>query len=249
MSEQFPHPNEHQSEQPELKGDLQRETAQENDAVTAESHEENEEKIDSLRKEITALYEANESGEIKEGVDFVFEQNPTLATIGTKEQYSQYLESIFPNSTVKDILYHYSSYEKIKEEGFKFFTELDGAAGAGLVEAIYFTAKKDNYWGKNDLSKYAAIINAEHPLDVRNATSEEDPAVLEYHALMEEGAEKPSHSEGKYETAKNRKLAFTEKGYDTVLAPELEEVVVFDKNHIHILGSQYDVQKFKEFVG
>ncbi|MFA5934372.1 MAG: hypothetical protein WC827_00580 [Candidatus Paceibacterota bacterium] len=43
---------------------------------------------------------------IKEGVDFIFEKFPELASIGNKEQYSQYLDSVFPSSTIKDILYH-----------------------------------------------------------------------------------------------------------------------------------------------
>lgn len=42
----------------------------------------------------------------KKGVNSVFEQNPELAQIGTPEQYSQYLDTIFPDSKVKDIVYH-----------------------------------------------------------------------------------------------------------------------------------------------
>lgn len=40
---------------------------------------------------------------VKEGVDFVFEQNPELVSIGTQEQYSQYFDTIFPESKVKEI--------------------------------------------------------------------------------------------------------------------------------------------------
>jgi len=43
-----------------------------------------------------------ETYHIKEGVDFVFEQYPNLAEIGTKEQYSRYLDTIFPDSQVRD---------------------------------------------------------------------------------------------------------------------------------------------------
>ena len=35
-----------------------------------------------------------EKPRIKEGVDFVFEQNPELLSIGTPEQYSKYLDTI-----------------------------------------------------------------------------------------------------------------------------------------------------------
>lgn len=46
------------------------------------------------------------------GVNFLYQQQPELANIGTKEQYSQYLDTIFPNSILKDIVYH-SSPNKI----------------------------------------------------------------------------------------------------------------------------------------
>ena len=39
----------------------------------------------------------------KKGVNFVFEQSPELAQIGTPEQYSQYLDTIFPDSKVAEI--------------------------------------------------------------------------------------------------------------------------------------------------
>ena len=41
---------------------------------------------------------------VKEGVEDLFESNPELANIGTQTQYSQYLDTIFPDSKVKDIL-------------------------------------------------------------------------------------------------------------------------------------------------
>ncbi len=49
--------------------------------------------------------------EVKEGVQELFESNPELAAIGTQEQYSQYLDAIFPDSKVKDIVYHGSNYK------------------------------------------------------------------------------------------------------------------------------------------
>ena len=46
---------------------------------------------------------------IKPGVQELFNTNPELASIGTVEQYSAYLDSIFPDSKVKDIVYHGSN--------------------------------------------------------------------------------------------------------------------------------------------
>jgi len=45
---------------------------------------------------------------VKPGVEGLFNDNPELSSIGTKEEYSQYLNSIFPDSKVKDIVYHSS---------------------------------------------------------------------------------------------------------------------------------------------
>ncbi len=53
-----------------------------------------------------------EKPKIKEGVEFAFEKNPELEKIGSKEEYSKYLDTIFLDSKVKDILYHRSP-EKI----------------------------------------------------------------------------------------------------------------------------------------
>ena len=43
--------------------------------------------------------------EVKEGVKELFNSNPELSNIGTQEQYSQYLDTVFPDSKVKDIVY------------------------------------------------------------------------------------------------------------------------------------------------
>lgn len=44
-----------------------------------------------------------ENENIKSGVEEVFNENPELANIGTIEQYSQYLDTIFPDSKVEEI--------------------------------------------------------------------------------------------------------------------------------------------------
>ena len=64
--------------------------------------------IDDIISHINTEYSFNETQEqgVKEGVEEIFEFTPELDTIGTQEQYSQYLDSIFPDSKVKDIVYH-----------------------------------------------------------------------------------------------------------------------------------------------
>jgi hypothetical protein len=59
--------------------------------------------------------------EVKEGVSELFSSNPELASIGTQEQYSQYLDTIFPDSQVKDIVYR--GGEKEDNRLFQYFTK------------------------------------------------------------------------------------------------------------------------------
>lgn len=77
------------------------------------------------------LFEAIEAGrfkkakiaapKVKEGVKELFDSNPELASIGTPGQYSQYLDTIFPNSQVKDIVYR--GGEKEDSRLFQYFTK------------------------------------------------------------------------------------------------------------------------------
>ena len=56
--------------------------------------------------------EEGPSKQVKEDVSELFESTPELANIGTPQQYSQYLETIFPDSKVKDIVYHGTKGDK-----------------------------------------------------------------------------------------------------------------------------------------
>jgi len=66
---------------------------------------------------------------VKPGVQELFDSSPELASVGTPEQYSQYLDSIFPDSKVKDIVYH-GTKQKFEKFGTKygFFTSSKATA-------------------------------------------------------------------------------------------------------------------------
>jgi len=101
-----------------------------------------------------------EKPKIKEGVDFVFEQNPEFSQIGTEEQYSEYLDTIFPESKVRDIVYH-GSKEKINK-----FYEPTSELSLGKP-AIYFRKKIEKH-AKDKLISHQVIINSEFPLIVND---------------------------------------------------------------------------------
>lgn len=95
---------------------------------------------------------------IKEGVEFVFEQHPELETIGSKEQYSEYVNSIFPNTKIKDILWH------VTEKDFDAFDNnfiKNGTHGAG----IYFTERSRLASGDR---KIASVVNVYNPILLNN---------------------------------------------------------------------------------
>ena len=57
---------------------------------------------------------------IKPAVVDLFNENPALASIGTPQQYSAYLDTIFPDSQVKDIVYRGGLKEDVKV--FQYWT-------------------------------------------------------------------------------------------------------------------------------
>jgi len=77
---------------------------------------------------------------VKEGVNDIFQENPELSKIGNQQQYSQYLNTIFPNSQVKDIVYHGTRFN-IKNK--KFDIKKAGSATLGFSGAGFFTNNKE----------------------------------------------------------------------------------------------------------
>jgi hypothetical protein len=71
-------------------------------------------------KEFVSGQPSTQPTTVKEGVSELFESNPELASIGTSEQYSQYLDTIFPDSKVKDIVYR--GEEKEDSRLFQYWT-------------------------------------------------------------------------------------------------------------------------------
>jgi hypothetical protein len=111
---------------------------------------------------VDALFPDLKSSKVKEGVDFVFEQNPELASIGTQEQYSEYLDTIFPDSKIKDIVYHDGGKGKIKEEGFR--KDLIGISDGGvLANGFYFYFDRLKKYDENRSHTESVLLNTKNP--------------------------------------------------------------------------------------
>ena len=82
----------------------------------------------------------------RKDIEDLFDKNLALKEIGTEKQYSEYLDSIFPDSKVKDIVYHGtkayspSGLEKPKFETFdkSFIGKGSGLRSDDMVKGFYF---------------------------------------------------------------------------------------------------------------
>jgi len=151
---------------------------------------------------------------IKTGVEEVFNSNLELASIGTQEQYSKYLDSIFPDSKVKDVVYH-GTQSKDKFNKFERKSELYG---------FYFTSYED--YSKQYGNNISSIINLVNPKT--------------YDSIDKKEYSKIANLVSKDE--------FNE--YDGINIKNFlgtNEIVVFEPEQIHILGSKQDIEGFKDF--
>lgn len=173
-----------------------------------------------------------EKPQIKEGVDFVFEQNPELANIGSMEQYSKYLDTIFPESKVRDIVYHrtveqFDVFDKTKTKqinGYRFyFSPINtGRYGQYVMQAVLNIKNLAEPYNDNFIND----VNKEHP---------------EY----TEGKSEYFHLPAQIYVNANKY------GYDGVYAFEGtndDEYSVYEPDQINVLGSEQDIESFKNFV-
>lgn len=124
--------------------------------------------LDEIINATTKVIEKKYSYEVKPGIEELFDSNPKLASIGTQKQYSQYLDTIFPNSQVKDIVYHGTESKKkfdkflYNKEGIHFGTKI--AAWWRLDEMAMFEENTNlseiPKYLKNKI--YSLIINLEN---------------------------------------------------------------------------------------
>jgi hypothetical protein len=165
--------------------------------------------------------------EVKANVEEVFNSNPKLAEIGTSKEYSEYIDSVFPESKVKDIVYH-GSPEKFKGD---FFDKIERGKRQP-TESFHFTTHKSwavkNYAKGNSENVLSVILDIKNPIitdrgsavatEAKTAFPNNDGVLTEYPDL------------------------------DLASRSRLEEIVVFEPEQIHILGSEKDIQGFKQFI-
>ncbi len=162
---------------------------------------------------------------IEEGVDFVFDKNPELQKIGTKEQYLEYLETIFPESKVRDIVYHTSTnkIEKFRDNMFGTYFSYSPIQGI--------------YGGVTN----SALLNIKSPLIKPKSEDNIEEKVIydkEYRSYNNPSFLPEGYPIYKYDTSIEQ----------STVTKEGIQIKVRNPEQIHILGSKDDVIKFKEFV-
>ena len=174
-----------------------------------------------------------QTSEVKEGVSEVFSENPKLSNIGSEQQYSDYLDTIFPDSKVKEVLYHMTSMagkKGIEEKGRFLKPGEEGyqKADYATTGGIYFTDNTDydedtEMYGSPVTGAYgsayvSAILNIKNPLvDLTRSFGDISKTEL--------------------------------KDNDGFIGTnESKEIGVLEPEQIHILGSKQDIEGFKKFI-
>lgn len=163
-----------------------------------------------------------------------------LSKYGNEEDYSKYLDTIFPNSKIKEIVYHGGTLNPDDRGKDSFTGELGGKYG------IYFTGSKmraKSYLraGGNDYKSrgniYFALLNIERPLDSKIWSKWKFRA----DTITDEGLKqmRDANSDGIIVTDLLSK--YTNIRYTT-------QYVVLDMNQVHIIGSDKDVDGFKKYM-
>lgn len=200
-----------------------------------------------------------------EAIDDVWNNNPELKEIfkDDKSLYQEYLNSIFPDSEIKDIVYHGGSVRDVfTKESIGSATINSNKNDFGQPDAFYFSTSKESSKTYGDVKQ---II-----LNVKN------PAVLEQ--SLEDNGFGPRRK-NKFDSVKTLNLKekdsfvlkdiFDAKYLETLSTKDLIEDVdrtkqnelnkkiesqhgdtigVFEPEQIHILGSKQDIQQAKDFV-
>ena len=179
-------------------------------------------------------------------IDFIFKQHPELSNIGTEEQYSNYLNTIFPNSKVRNILYHGSNVKDIDK-----FRPSRGAYGTG----VYFQTKHGKYHTDTFGGiLYSVLINTKNPYTFHSDFKGTDGKLSKLWTDLRD-----VHSKNKTleDLADDFNYQIRKLGYDSLKIQTTDTTysdqdefyyVVYSPEQIHILGSKQDMEGFKNFI-
>jgi hypothetical protein len=175
------------------------------------------------------------SDEQNKAINDLFESNPELKSVFNNDTqlYQQYLNSIFPNSQIKNVVYHGTrTQDRFEEFDENKIGELDsGYFGKGF----YFSPDLDYANGYSKLYdgyNIAAIVDLQNPLETDANKANSGVSLSNNDGAIVRVGENLLPSLNTVESDPN----------------EIGEIVVKSAKQIHILGSKKDIMMAKKFV-
>ena len=182
-----------------------------------------------------------------------FNNIPELSQIGTEEQYSAYLDTIFPSSKINQIMYHKTSAEKFDEFkvsrlGGVYFSFFDVPTRAGFIGKMIAKLTKERMVLAKVNVINPFIINRNNYKDIEKKTGGATQSVTElgkkydlsgYDSIL--GYPNPLYDKGELDK-------FPQINFIEGRRKDLIELAVFNPKNIHILGSKQDIEGFRNFV-
>jgi hypothetical protein len=195
-------------------------------------------KVEDLQK---AYYEIKQRTEIPPiQIESKNEQITPQQKQQALEAYSAYLNTVFPDSKIKDIVYHLSNaeFEKFDKKFISTNTrDFDSWLG------FFFTTDKTKF--KELLKSRNLEWEQEYPaiLNIKKIVNE--PGILSTKFKDVQGLTEKS------EAYRNYKKSLLANNNDGIISPSTtgaENITVFEPEQIHILGNKQDIEGFKKFV-
>ena len=223
--------------------------------------------LDDATQTITKVpkrtYQTNDYAKgVDQHVDALYKEFPELANMGTKEQYKQHIQSIFPESNFPDVYLHGTKNKDVFNASDWNMDQTPGAS-KNLGMGHYFTPdpnKVEAYTRDGRLLR--ALVDVKKPsytsiknnsLGLGDQTTKEllgdkDALInLDYYANKDMFKNNGKYSEF---TGKLDETMYPEHvdqdGYKFV--HKFDEFSIPNKEQIHILGSPDDLKRFQEFT-
>lgn len=101
--------------------------------------------------------------EQERNIQEVFKLSPELQNIGTVEKYQEYLKTIFPESKIKDIVWHGTDSKNISDILTNNFAVDQTEKGLSIKNAVFFAREYNAYgndaYNSNDKTLIPALVN------------------------------------------------------------------------------------------
>jgi hypothetical protein len=190
---------------------------------------------------------------------FIFNRYSELSNIGSIRDYEKYLKTIFPNSKVRDIVYHTTDNLRLDH----FHDNLRSGIHFGSIKQGEMRRNFTDFENKNRYKLIAAIIEIKNPLITKDFDWEKSSDAFEMwgpdddlsdidftNYLITSGIANYNDiitSDGDFDI-------INKKGYDGVIYLNEGErtgeysYAVSKSNQIHILGSKRDIEGFIKYI-